>query len=121
VEESVYKQTMITGFMRKFKVVFTGWLIVMGMSLPIFAEPNDNTFDFEFDYKETAQLLSDYLKTDYVLDDLVEKCDCLVKIYNEDNQLVRFGKQNNEIILNLISRSDFLIQENGIKYYRLNK
>jgi hypothetical protein len=112
---------MNTGYMRKFKVVLAGLFLSMGMSLPIFADPDINTFDFEFDYKATAELLSDYLNTDYKLDDLVEKCDCKVKIYNEDNQLVRFGKQNNEIIMNLINRSDFLMQDNGIKYYRLNK
>jgi hypothetical protein len=93
----------------------------MGMSIPIFAESGENSYEFKFDYQETAELLSDYLKKDYKIDDLVEKCDCLVKIFNEENELVRFGRQNSEIMIHLVSRSDFLMEVNDIKYYRLNK
>ena len=99
----------------------TVMVIWIGMSLPIFGWTGENSFDFEFDYKATAELLSDYLVADYKLDELVEKCDCQVKIFNENNDLVRFGKANNELVMNLISRSDFLIKVNDIKYYRLNK
>ncbi len=99
----------------------TGALIWVGMSLPIYAETGENTFDFEFDYQATAELLSDYLVTDYKLDELVEKCDCTVKIFNKNNDLVRFGKANNELVMNLINKSDFLMEVNDTKYYRLNK
>jgi len=98
-----------------------GLLISMGMSLPTFAEPGVNGNDFEFDYQAMAVLLSDYLIPDYKVEELVEKCDCEVKIYNENNELIRFGKANDDMVKCMITRSDFLIQVNGIKYYRLNK
>lgn len=112
---------MITRLSRNMRIVMTGTLIWLGMSLPIFAETGENRYDFEFDYQATAELLSDYLVADYELDELVEKCDCEVKIFNHDNELVRFGKENNDVVINLISKSDFLMRVNDTKYYRLNK
>jgi len=115
------ERTMFTKIMSNLKIVFSGLVIWMGMSLPIVAEGGENLYDFEFDYQATAKLLSDYLVTDYKLDELVEKCDCEVKIFNENNDLIRFGKANNDLVKNLISKSDFLMQINETKYYRLNK
>lgn len=112
---------MIARLTTNMRIVMMGLLISMGISLPTFAEPGENSNDFQFDYQEMAVLLSDYLIPDYKVDELVEKCDCEVKIYNENNDLVRFGKANNDMVKNLITRSDFLIQVNGIKYYRLNQ
>lgn len=114
-------QTMIAGISKILKIAMTGAMIWMGVSLPIFAESGESTSDFVFDYQETAELLSDYLVADYKVEELVEKCDCEVKIYNTNNQLVRFGKANNDVVKNLISKADFLIQVNDVKYYRLNK
>jgi len=115
------KQIMIAQLTKNMKTVIMGLLISMGMSLPTLAEPGVNGNDFEFDYQAMAVLLSDYLIPDYKVDELVEKCDCEVKIYNANNDLVRFGKANEDMIKGLITRSDFLIQVNGIKYYKLNQ
>ena len=114
------KKTMIAGLTKNIKVVMTGLLFWMGVSLPTFAGPGEKSNDFEFDYQAAAELLSDYLIPDFNLEDLVEKDDCEVKIYNENNDLVRFGKSDNDVVKNLIFKADFLIQVNDIKYYRLN-
>ncbi|MBR9999882.1 MAG: hypothetical protein KFF73_12975 [Cyclobacteriaceae bacterium] len=105
----------------KMKILFSAMILSMGISLPIHAGTGENSVDFEFDYQAAAVMLSDYLVTNYKVDELVEKKDCEVKIYNENNDLVRFGKANNGLVINLINKSDFLMRIDDTKYYRLNK
>jgi len=96
-------------------------VFLIGISLPILAEPDEHNNNIEFDYQKTAELLSEYLDVEFKIEDVLERCDCKVKVFNENNELVRFGPANNEMMVNLISKSDFLIMLNDIKYYRLNK
>ncbi len=95
-------------------------LILIGMSLPTIAKPHNYDSNIEIDYQKTAELLAEYLDVEINIEDILEKCDCRVKIFNKNNELIRFGTANNEIMVNSISKSDFLLKINDIKYYRLD-
>jgi hypothetical protein len=95
-------------------------VLSVGISIPTFAEVGENAIDFDSEYAAIAVMLSDYLIQDYKVEELVDEGCCQVKIVNENNELVRFGKADNEIVVNLINKSDFLVQINDTKYYRLN-
>jgi len=50
--------------------------------------------------------------------------DCVnvkIKIYSQDNRLVRCGTERSDMINELINRADFLTDVGGIEIYRLNK
>lgn len=92
-------------------------MVCMGVcSLPIFAETISSgetnieyeVFEMEEDFMEEFNDLGDCV--------MVE-----IKIYNEDNQLVRCGSEENQMIKDLINRSDFLADVAGIAIYRLNQ
>lgn len=96
-------------------------LMTWGISIPIQADPEVNAADF--DYDEAAIVLADYLiDRDFLdLEDLNDECQCEVKIYNEKNELVRFGKADNHVVKALLSRADYLAQVDHVKYFILNK
>lgn len=105
----------------KFSIVFCSAMVLsVGMSLTTFAETGENVIDLETEYAAIAVMLSDYLIPDYKIEELADEGCCQVKIINKNNELVRFGKADNEIVVNLINKSDFLVQINETKYYRLN-
>ena len=112
---------MMNNLLNSFKVLCSAMVLTVGISIPTSAESGENVSAIEFDYQAMAELLSDYLQPEVEIEEIVgeESC-CNVKIYNENNDLVRFGKANNDLVINLINKSDFLLQVNGTKYYRLN-
>lgn len=107
-------------FLKYLKVFCSAMVISVGMSIPTFAESDENVIDLDSEYEAIAVMLSDYLIPDYKIEELVDEGCCLVKIVNKNNELVRFGKADSEIVVNLINKSDFLVQINETKYYRLN-
>jgi hypothetical protein len=53
--------------------------------------------------------------------DLGDFVNVIVKIYGQDNRLVRCGSEMNDMITDLIKRADFLADVGGVEIYRLNK
>ncbi len=95
-------------------------ILFWGIAVPTSADPVRTGSGF--DYHEAAELLADYLMNDFVdLEDLLNNGDCKVKIFNQKNELLRFGKEDNGLVVNMVSRADYLVEVYGIKYYILNK
>jgi len=84
--------------------------------LPIFAEPI-TIEEIRADY-EIIEMENDFMKD---FEDLDNSVNVTVKVYTEDNELVRSGSEKNDIIKDLLKRSDFLTEVGGIEIYRLNK
>jgi hypothetical protein len=85
-------------------------------SLPISAETiNTEETKFEYDIFEMEQDFMEDFK------DLGDFTNVKIKIYSEDNRLVRCGSEKNDMINSLIKRADFLADVGGIEFYRLNK
>jgi hypothetical protein len=103
------------------KVFCSAMVLSVGLSFPTLAETSNHTMDFDSEYLAVAVMLSDYLIADYEVEDLVDLKDCKVKIYNDNNELVRFGKADDDLVVNLINKSDFLTQINETKYFKLNQ
>ena len=112
---------MMNSLHKSLMILCSAMVLSVGISLPIKADPGENKLNPVYDYQEFTELLSDYLVVDYQIDEIVEDDDCSVKIYNRNNQLVRFGKADDDLVIGLINRSDFLLEINDTKYYRLNK
>ena len=53
--------------------------------------------------------------------DLGDFVNVIVKIYGQDNRLVRCGSEKNDMITDFIKRADFLADVGGAEIYRLNK
>ena len=104
---------------RTYKVSIYGFLILVVSlvgSLPIFAEPI-TIEEINAEY-ETFLMEEDFMKD---FDDLGDCMNETIKIYSEDNRLVRCGSEKNSMITDLLKRADFLADVNGTEIYRLNK
>lgn len=111
--------TSVAFLLRTYKIIICGFLLIVisGVSsLPIFAEPI-TIEEIRADY-EIFEMENDFMKD---FEDLDNSINVTVKIYNEDNELVRSGSEKNAMIKDLIKRSDFLTEVGGIEIYRLNK
>jgi len=92
-------------------------LIFCGVSsLTTFAETiNTETISTEYEIFEMEENFMEEFK------DLGDCVNVKIKIYSQDNQLVRCGKDKSAMINELIKRADFLTDVGGIEIYRLNK
>ena len=85
-------------------------------SLTIFAETiNTEAIDTEFEIFEMEENFMEEFK------DLGDCMNVKVKIYSQDNRLVRCGSEKSDMINELIKRADFLTDVGGVEIYRLYK
>jgi hypothetical protein len=109
----------VTHVLKAYKVfIFSGLFIAFCVisSLPTFAE-TINTQKIQADY-EIFEMEEDFME------DFKDLGDCVnikVKIYSQDNRLVRCSPEKSDMIMDLIKRADFLADVGGIEIYRLNK
>jgi len=88
----------------------------VGNSLPIFAETITSEKDLaEYEILEMEENFMEEFK------DLGDCVDVKVKIYSQDNRLVRCGSEKSDMIMDLLKRADFLADVGGIEFYRLSK
>ena len=110
----------MTSILKTYKVTICIVLLLVfcGVSsLPIYAGPitieeisaEYEIFEMEYDFMKDFKDLDE----DVVFEN--------IKIYSEDNRLVRCGSKNNPMIKSLIKRADFLADIGGIEIFRLNK
>ena len=88
----------------------------VGNSLPIFAETiTSEKIQAEYEIFEMEENFMEEFK------DLGDCVDVKVKIYSQDNRLVRCGSEKSDMIMDLLKRADFLADVGGIEFYRLSK
>lgn len=85
-------------------------------SLTTFAETIDtDVINTEYDIFEMEENFMEDFK------DLGDCMNVKVKIYSQDNRLVRCGSEKSDMITELIKRADFLTDVGGVEIYRLYK
>jgi hypothetical protein len=91
-------------------------LVILTFTQESYASGNDhmNVYDshyFEeyFEYEEMNEML-----------DLQLKPEVNIKIFNSNNEMIASGNENGDKIKNCISKSDFLTEIDGTKYYRFS-
>jgi hypothetical protein len=105
--------------LKTYKVIICSVLCIafyVGSSLPISAETITN--------KESISEYEIFEMEENFMEEFKDLDDCVnvkVKIYSQDNRLVRCGSEKSEMIKDLIKRADFLADVGGIEFYRLNK
>jgi hypothetical protein len=92
-------------------------LVICGVSsLTTLAETiNIETIGMEYEIFEMEENFMEEFK------DLGDCVNVKVKIYSQDNRLVRCGAEKSDMINELIKRADFLTDVGGVEIYRLNK
>ena len=105
--------------LKAYKVIICSALFIafyVGSSLPISAETI--TLKENYSEYEIFEMEEDFMEEFKDIGD----CDNVkVKIYSQDNRLVRCGTEKSDMIMDLIKRSDFLADISGVEFYRLNK
>lgn len=85
-------------------------------SLTTFAETIDtDVINIEYEIFEMEENFMEDFK------DLGDCMNVKVKIYSQDNRLVRCGSEKSDMITELIKRADFLTDVGGVEIYRLYK
>jgi hypothetical protein len=92
-------------------------LVICGVSsLPTFAETiNAEAIAAEYEIFEMEENFMEEFK------DLGDCVNVKVKVYSQDNRLVRCSTEKSDMINELIKRADFLTEVGGVEIYRLNK
>jgi len=92
-------------------------LVICGVSsLTTFAETIDTeTISTEYEIFEMEENFMEEFK------DLGDCVNVKIKVYSQDNRLVRCGTEKSDMINELIKRADFLTDVGGVEIYRLNK
>jgi hypothetical protein len=105
--------------LKTYKVIICIVLFIalnVGKSLPIFAETiTSEKIKAEYEIFEMEENFMEEFK------DLGDCVDVKVKIYSQDNRLVRCGSEKSDMIMDLLKRADFLADVGGIEFYRLSK
>ena len=105
--------------LKSYKVIICSVLFVafyVGSSLPISAETIDSK-ENQSEY-EIFEMEDDFMEE---FKDIGNCVNVTVKIFSNDNRLVRCGSEKSDMIMDLIKRSDFLADVGGVEYYRLYK
>jgi hypothetical protein len=85
-------------------------------SLTTFAETiNTETIGTEYEIFEMEENFMEEFK------DIGDCVNVKIKVYSQDNRLVRCGTKKSDMINELIKRADFLTDVGGVEIYRLNK
>ena len=92
-------------------------LVICGVSsLTTFAETIDTkTIGTEYEIFEMEENFMEEFK------DLGDCVNVKIKVYSQDNRLVRCSTEKSDMINELIKRADFLTDVGGVEIYRLNK
>ena len=111
--------TLLKTLLNIYKVIiFSLMLLVICAvsSLTTFAETiNTETIGTEYEIFEMEENFMEEFK------DLGDCMNVKVKIYSQDNRLVRCGPEKSNMINELIKRADFLTDVGGVEIYRLSK